>query len=571
MKLNKIFAYLMLGTAAAAALTACDKDGDTIYTDGPDDTTLDSSATDIVLSLDHLQDLALTVYWNENGDIVLSDPLVEAPDKAVTNTLQFSTDETFATCYEDIMPAGVYYRQYTHEQLNNITSRLAMQGGVKADLYLRVKSSVGINIDPRYSNVKKYTITPYFIDKTFARVLDKDRNDTGRILLSPDANGIYAGFIGAGAWENWWLMEGDNTTWGNLGEDGKSFYASSDASSWNFWYPAPAGCYYTTVNTVEGWWSALNIETLTVSGDITGEMTFNRAANQWTLPVELPAAGTVSITVAGQASLYDINTTADGPGVAQTVGFGGSADALTFGKSGSAVTVTLPAGQTNLVLNLSDPHALKLGAGDVPDEPEAAPQLFFSGLVTWDGFDDYLTLYDANAKLFGGAHYINSEWGYRVYATPDWNDAYKAADDATPLSGSLVKAESDGNVPAPEPGLYVMDFDMAGLTYKLTAVTSVSYTGFNDDWNLTPMTASADNPEVFTGEFVKSANTPWGAKIIINDDWGLFFGGGELQGTLYLGHSDATSGFTGDNELETGATYILTVDLGRQTYTFTKK
>ena len=58
-------------------------------------------------------------------------------------------------------------------------------------------------------------------------------------------------------------------------------------------------------------------------------------------------------------------------------------------------------------------------------------------------------------------------------------------------------------------------------------------------------------------------------EVLINGDWGLFFGGGD--GVLRLGHSDATTGFDGDNALTVGETYILTVDLGKQTYTYSLK
>lgn len=202
---------------------------------------------------------------------------------------------------------------------------------------------------------------------------------------------------------------------------------------------------------------------------------------------------------------------------------------------------------------------------------KSADLLYFSGLVTWDGFDDCLTLYDKSTMAYGGAHWIDSEWGYRVYTEPDWNAAYKGADGTEAMTGHLVFADSDGNVPAPEKGLYVMDFHMGDLSYSLTKVESVSFTGVNDDWSVRPMTQSADNPEVFTAEFEKTAETPWGVKVLINESWSLFFGRGANQGTLYLGFNDATSGFEGDNEFEIGQTLVLTVDLGKQTYTYSVK
>ena len=114
-----------------------------------------------------------------------------------------------------------------------------------------------------------------------------------------------------------------------------------------------------------------------------------------------------------------------------------------------------------------------------------------------------------------------------------------------------------------------MDFNMKSLTYLLTKINTVTFTGLNDDWTEHTMVQSSDNPEVFTAEFVKEKETPWGVKVLINNDWSLFFGGGD--GKLKLGHSDATTGFDGDNALTIGETYILTVDFGKQTYSYSLK
>ena len=258
-----------------------------------------------------------------------------------------------------------------------------------------------------------------------------------------------------------------------------------------------------------------------------------------------------------------------GPAIAQDIAFGGESENLTFGTTGTTISVSVPAGATTLILDLTNPLAYKVGCGESEEPAEIDPHLYFSGLVNWDGFDDYLTLYDESGLIYGGAHYINSEWGYRVYTMEDWGAAYKATDGSTALSGSLIFAESDGNIPAPEPGLYVMDFDMKNLTYQLTAVESVTFAGLNDNWAETEMTQSAENPEIFTAEFVKEKETPWGVKILIDHNWSLFFGGG--NGVLMLGHSDSTTGFDGDNELTVGETYILKVDLGKQTYSYSLK
>lgn len=552
-------------------LGACDSDIEPVYVNPADGIELGGASDPIILRADRPEALAMTLYWSGDGRLTLSDPQLQAPVDAAVETIQLSADADFTSPLDISVEKGVRQHQFLTDELNALLGRLDFPAEQATPLYIRIRSVLAANMPVTYSDVLRVSVQTYRIHLDLATVLDKDRNETAMRLYSPGEDGVYSGFMGVNGWTNWWLREANNVLWGNLGEDGKTFYASSDDSHWNFWFPDPAGCYYTTVNTVEGWWSALHIDNITVGGDLSGEMTFNIKANQWTLDVSQAAAGTVNITLGGKGSLYDRTTTDMGPAVERTIGFGGSADALTFGDNATAIAVTIPAGETTLVLDLSDPRNLTVAAGEAAPEPETNRYLYFSGVTDWAGFDVFLTLYDESTRSYGGAHYINSEWGYRAYPEPDWGTAYKGADDATALSGSLVLAESgnDGNIPAPGAGVYVMDFNMSALTYRLTEVQRVSFTGLNDDWSEHDMTRSPDNPEVYTAEFVKEKETPWGVKVLINGDWGLFFGGGD--GVLRLGHSDATTGFDGDNALTVGETYILTVDLGKQTYTYSLK
>lgn len=573
MKLRNILKTALLSGITAFGFASCDSDIDPVYVLPSDDMTLGGATGDIILMPDNPQALAMTIYWSGDGQLALSDTLLQAPVNAAEETIQLSTDEQFSSTIDLSVEKGVRSRQFLCEELNSLLGRLGYTADEKAPLFIRVRSVLSANINPTYSSVLKVMVQSYRIHLILGTVLDKDWNETAMQLASPDENGIYQGFMGVNGWTNWWFREANNIVWGNLGQEGMTFHASSADDHWNFWFPDPSGCYFTTVNTVEGWWSALHIDNLSVAGDLTGEMTYNQRNNQWTLPINLPSASTVSITVTGHGSLYSKETTDMGPAVEKNVAFSGNNQNLVFGENGSTITLDLPAGETNLLLDLSNPMELKIAAGNVPDEPtpEAEPYLYFSGVVDWNGFDDYISLYDESTKSYGGAHWIASEWGYRAYPKAEWDVAYKGAEGATPLSGSLILAESgnDGNIPQPENGLYVMDFNMSALTYTLTEVNKVTFTGLNDDWSEHTMIQSTDNPEVFTGEFIKTANTPWGVKVLINGDWGLFFGGG--AGKLKLGHSDATTGFDGDNDLTIGETYILTVDLGKQTYSYSLK
>ncbi len=572
MKFKHIIRTAWLSGITAFGLAACSSDIEPVYVLPSDAITLGGGASEeIVLTPDNPLALVLTVYWSGDGQLALSDTLLQAPVNAAVETIQLSKNEQFASTLDLSVEKGVRSRQFLSEELNSLLGRLGYAADEKAPLYIRIRSVLAANTEPSYSSVVRVMVQSYKISLVLGTVLDKDQNETSMTLASPEENGIYQGFMGVDGWANWWFREANNIVWGNLGETGKTFYASSAEDHWNFWFPEPGGCYFTTLNTQEGWWSALHIDNLTVSGDISGEMEYNKTVNQWFLPVNLSAASTVTIAISGKGRLYNRETTDMGPAIEQNVAFGGDSGDLAFGETGSDISVTLPAGETMLVLDLTDPLALKAGAGEAAPEPETEPLLYLSGVVNWEGFDDYLSLYDEGALAYGGAHWIDSEWGYRAYPQADWSPAYKAADGATPLNGTLVPAESgsDGNIPAPEKGLYVMDFRLNEMTYQLTKVETVTFAGLNDDWSEHVMTQSPENPEIFTAEFVKEKETPWGVKVLINNDWSLFFGGGD--GSLRLGHSDATTGFDGDNALTVGETYVLTVDFGTQTYSYSLK
>lgn len=567
MTFNKYIAAAGLAVMLLGA-QGCDKDGDTIYTDGPDRAEVSGVASDIVLDKDQLQSLALTIYWNENGKISLSDPLVAAPEGAATNTVQFSADPEFASVVDDNVESGVYYRQYTCEALNNLVGRLGLEGGVKGTVYIRVKTVLGANIDPKYSDVHTITVTPYFIDMSIGFVLDASQNDTGRTLWSPASDGIYSGFIGAGSWENWWLREGNNTVWGNDGVTGTAFVMGNNTTGldvWNFWYPSPSGCYYTVVNTRTNEWSALYIGELTLGGDLSGAMTYDRKANKWTYTFDA-TPGILSVTLSATGKQYNTATgTDDAAAVDTPVGFGGVAGNVSFGSAAQAISVDVAAaGETTLTLDLSDPRGwtLTAGAGSAGPVETVPPMIYLSGVQPdWD-FSNYLKLYNEDNRTYGGALQVNSEWGYRIYTEAEaWDNYWTMVDGGTAFSGQLVN-NGEGNIAAPEAGFYLFDVNMGDLTYKLTPITKVSYTGLNDDWSLTEMTA-ADEPGVYTAQFEKTANTPWGVKIVLNDNWDLFFGGNGTPGELVL----YRDGFEGDNELANG-THTLTVNLSKGTYSY---
>lgn len=561
--------YLAAFAFAATALAACDKDGDTIYVDKLPDTTVNTTAEDIVLDVNNLDVLALTVYWDENGSISLSDPEVAAPNYALTNIFQFSASEDFTPAYEQTMADGVTHIQFTAGELNSVALRGGMESGSTARVYVRLKSVLGDNIAPRYSNVISFNLTTYMVDLTIGTILDSTMAETGRTLALTDRADVYAGFYNAGSWENWYFRDPTGGVWGTAADPGKAFVLgnSSKTEIWNNWFPEPAGCYYTTVDIPGNEWTALLIPSLTLGGDLAGEMTYDRSNNIWNYTFAAEAK-TYSVTISGTGSQYN-QTGGDAAPAAEgiAVGFGGTADALTFGSTATPVNFTVAtAGETTLQLKLADPKKWTLGTGDAAPVEEIPQFIYLPGIVDPWGFEDYLRLYNEDNRSYGGVHYVKSEWGYQVAVEKDnWSDVYKMEDGGTPYEGKLT-ADSPNNIAAPAEGVYIFDISMRWLSYSLTPLTKVSATGMNDDWNLHEMTAT-ETPGVYTYEFEKTAETPWGVKIVFNDNWDLFYGGNGTEGELCYKHD----GFTGDNDFETGSTVVLTVDLFKATYTYSKK
>ncbi len=280
MKLTNKIRTLLLAGVTAMVVASCDSDMEPVYVLPSDDISLGGASGDIILSADNPQALAMTLYWSGDGQLALTDTLLQAPVNAAEETIQLSKDDQFSSTIDISVEKGVRSRQFLCEELNSLLGRLGYTAEEKAPLYIRIRSVLAANIEPAYSTVIKVMVQSYRIHLTLGTVLDKDWNETSMKLASPEENGIYRGFMGVNGWTNWWFREANNIVWGNVGVAGMTFHASSADDHWNFWFPDPAGCYFTTLNTVEGWWSGLHIDNLTVAGDINGEMTYSIKSNQ---------------------------------------------------------------------------------------------------------------------------------------------------------------------------------------------------------------------------------------------------------------------------------------------------
>lgn len=543
--------------------SACKKDGNIIQLFGIDSSDLMTSETSVVLKKETAASAVLALTWSKSN-LSISDTSMSIPNSVPNETIEVSASNSFSTI-TTIVPTGNTYT-FNGAALNTLGKNIGFKADISSPMYFRIKTALGKNTTPHYSGVKTVNVTCYSLDMSIGFILDSKKADTGFKLYSPNSDGNYVGFAGVTAWYNWFLLEGDGTTWGNLPVDGNAFALSKESTAWNFWYPGLTGCYYSTLSTNTKEWTATYIPALTVSGDVNATMTFDRTAVKWFVSFTTTAANqNVKVTCAN-ASLYNKTTsTTDANAIAKTIGFVPHADStLTFDwNSASAGNITISkAGDYTLTFNLANPKAwtYQIKSGKAVVAKPLSKKLYLPGIDdgisgSWT-FKNYLNLVSEADSTYAGVVLVNSLWGYNMALdSGEWTNVYKMGSAA----GTLA-FKGSSNITAPSAGLYLIQADLKNLTYSYTAVTSLSYAGFNDNWGMVTMnTTSVDG--VYASNITINAASQWGGKLYLNGGWNDFYGG--AGGTLtYKGN-----GITDDATIGAG-TYDLIANIRSNSYVF---
>ncbi len=545
------------------ALTACSKDGDLVTVGRGDALTLDGS-NNIVLDPSNATGLALTLHWNDNHQLSTNYVDVLVPDGTISNRLQISRTADFASCYTLEMNNGVYQKQFTNAELNGELTKLGYEANKQEPMYVRVTSTTGTNIEPQCSNVMEFQVMTYHIDYTYGTAVATDKTTPIGTLYSPTEDGIYTGFLALGGWGNWWFTENDGTTWGNTPVDGSVFNITNTSDAWNLWSSGFNGCRYVTVNTKQKFWNEISIPSVTVSGDITGDMTFNKEKKQWTLVYTAESTSPVTLQFSSPDSKLYNTTTGDSEdqGISTPIYFT-SAGISTSASEG--ITLSAPqTGDCTVTIDLSgETPAYSIEAGAAEGPAELSPILYVLGNDDkWD-YNEWIRLSDEDNKTYTGAVYMNSSWGY--YFSKELNDWISINQDPETADKNLKVGGE--NIPAPGNGLYVVSASLGWMSYWYemdgAAITSVSCTGYNDAWTVTEMTAT-ETPGVYVAT-IDFTSAPWGMQILINGSWQYTFGT-RADGTLTWNSKDNGNpvGIDGNG------TYTLTVDICHGTYSFTK-
>jgi len=565
MKIMKIFPWVLLLLLLA---TACEDDGDKIYLSGIEGEEFVASNNEVVLLREKASQIALSFAWTKST-LTVSNPGMSAPD-VLSTYIQVSSVENFSENVIESEESGLS-KAYTVAELNAVAKNLGLEPEVNTPVYFRLMARTGNNMDPVYSNIEVVNITSYLIDMTVGLILDANKVETGVTLASPEINGIYKGFMGATSWYNFYLLEGDGVVWGNTPTDGTEFMLSSGEDSWNCWFPGISGCYYVVMDVNEKLWSSLLVTNLNVSGDINAEMTFDRPNVRWTYVFNAGSASDVKIKLDASGKQYNyISKTDDAAATDASLRFSQEGGRIVLDSQSGEITVSVPeAGESTLIVDLSDPNnwICKIVSGS--EEPEETPQyLYLPGVDdgisgSWT-FDNYLRLFDEDNLGYAGVVNVNSLWGYTMNPEIDnWADKYTMAE-GDAYSGTLVFGGED-NIPAPDAGLYLIDASTKGLTYALTSLGSEIYVvGLEDVWEFNVPLIATHVPGVYSGTITFSSASSWGFSIhLVNGDWNHKFGGSE--GKLYYRGDNIT-----DDASLTPGTYQINVDLINQTYSITQ-
>ena len=273
--MNKIFNQIFLYLCVALFFASCNNDGDTIYVDGMAPSELISTTSEVKLDISQRAKVVMQLAW-KNPTLLSSDENNPVPSNLLKTYVEASASEDFSGATSTAVTS--LSKAYSGTELNTLAKALGLQVNVAGQLYFRIKSMEGDNMEPHYSNVCRVSVTPYFVDMTKLAVLASNKTDTIAYLHSPEADGVYTGYMNATAWLNCWFYEYSGDTWGNYAVDGHAFEISNASDAWNCWFADGSGAWFVKVDTKDMEWTATLLSQIRANGN---DMTYYSKRQQW--------------------------------------------------------------------------------------------------------------------------------------------------------------------------------------------------------------------------------------------------------------------------------------------------
>ena len=529
-----------------------------------------ASPTEVVLTSDGTDALALSLVWTAGALPEVSDPTVALPDDLTEESIQFSSTEDFASYSEIFLEKGQTSLQFTGGELSKLLMKFGMTEVQQYSLYTRLAVKMGTKYT--YGTTVVIKVTPYAVETGWMQIVDKnDANSVLATLYCKDATPtLFEGFaVPSGGWYNCFFIAADGTQWG-CNADWTAFSLVANSEN-NCWFAEPSGCQYVYADTANELWWHVNVPTVNVNIDGTPvELKYSKSAGGYSGTITTSSANT-AITVTGTGSRFDITTGTDAGIAGITYPFclvpsGSGSFEFINAESTAESFVIENAGTYTLTFNISEYiWTLKEGAEEPP-------------VVTYpENVAIYYYLKDASDPLGLACQMAETAdegifEGF-VWTDPNWGTNYTNfrfhADDVVFSSnsdGQYVLGEGGWNSWSSNSEMNYVVADFTTMTWSETKVTQVAVAGDFNSWSI-DSDQFAFNMETGKWEIeCNIANVEWGIQFVLGDEsntWRWIYKDSEGDGILSL---------QGDNYIPQVGKYKIVLDLSNftaPTYTMT--
>lgn len=504
-------------------------------------TEFSASSSEIVLSNDGVDALALSLFWNEGALPEVSDPTVALPDDLTNLSMQFSAAEDFASYTEMYLEADQTSLQFTGGELSQLLMKLGMTEVQQYIVYVRLAVEMGEKYI--YSDFLVLKITPYAVETGWMQIVSKtDVTDVLATLYCKDATPtLFEGFaVPSGGWYNCFFIAADGTQWG-CNADWTAFSLVANSEN-NCWFAEPSGCQYVYADTANELWWHVNVPTVNVNIDgAPVELKYSKSAGGYSGTITTSAANT-AITVTGTGARFDITTGTDA-GIAGIpypfclVPSGAGSFEFINAESTTESFVIENAGTYTLTFNVYDyTWGLKEGAEEPPvvTYPENVAMYYYLK----DGSDQLglacQMAETADEGIFEGFVWTDPNWG------TNYTNFRFHADDVVYSSnseGQYVLGEGGWNSWSSNSNLNYVVADFTTMTWSETQVTKIAVAGDFNSWSLDTDQFSFN---METGKWEVECDITyieWGIQFVLDDangTWRWKYMDGDMDGTLSM-------------------------------------
>jgi len=212
---------------------------------------------------------------------------------------------------------------------------------------------------------------------------------------------------------------------------------------------------------------------------------------------------------------------------------------------------------SQLAANVAPKYSNVLRIAVTPYLPLGAADYLFMATNDFSAFPWKLCSREEDGRYDG---FVRVDQWYNFYLTSEESAAAETIYGSYPEDGNQYRLHAGAdrwNLWTSNGGYLYLQADVNALTWSETVVQSLSVTGDFNGWSTdaTPLTYDSGR-NVWTASITTTEAEQWGIKILVNGDWGFFFGAGPEEGQCTLYRADA-NGFPYPHV----GTHTLTLDL----------